>query len=51
MSVLVTGANGGLGPAVCQAFLDNGAVVIGVARELKEPAPFTTISSDVGTAE
>jgi len=51
MSVLVTGANGGLGPAVYRAFLDSGAAVIGVAREWKEPAPFTTISADVGTAE
>jgi NAD(P)-dependent dehydrogenase (short-subunit alcohol dehydrogenase family) len=51
MSVLVTGANGGLGPAVCQAFLDSGAAVIGVARAWKEPAPFTTISADLGTAE
>jgi NAD(P)-dependent dehydrogenase (short-subunit alcohol dehydrogenase family) len=51
MSVLVTGANGGLGTAVCQAFLDSGAAVIGVARVWKESAPFATISADVGTAE
>jgi NAD(P)-dependent dehydrogenase (short-subunit alcohol dehydrogenase family) len=51
MSVLVTGANGGLGTAVCRAFLDSGAAVIGVARVWKEPAPFPTIAADVGTAE
>jgi len=51
MSVLVTGANGGLGTAVCQAFLDSGIAVIGVARVWKEPAPFATISADVGTAD
>jgi NAD(P)-dependent dehydrogenase (short-subunit alcohol dehydrogenase family) len=51
MNVLITGANGGLGTAVCQAFLAAGAKVIGVARAWKEPAPFTTISADVSTAK
>jgi NAD(P)-dependent dehydrogenase (short-subunit alcohol dehydrogenase family) len=51
MNVLITGANGGLGTAVCQEFLASGAKVIGVAREWKAPEPFTTISADVSTAE
>jgi len=49
MNVLITGANGGLGTAVCQEFLASGAKVIGVALEWKHPAPFTTISADVTT--
>ena len=51
MNVLITGANGGLGTAVCQEFLASGAKVIGVSREWKEPASFATISVDVSTAE
>jgi NAD(P)-dependent dehydrogenase (short-subunit alcohol dehydrogenase family) len=49
MNVLITGANGGLGTAVCQEFLAVGAKVIGVSREWKQSAPFTTISADVTT--
>jgi len=49
MNVLITGANGGLGTAVCQEFLSTGAKVIGVALQWKQPAPFTTISADVTT--
>jgi len=49
MNVLITGANGGLGTAVCQEFLSTGAKVIGVALQWKQPAPFTTISTDVTT--
>ena len=49
MNVLITGANGGLGTAVCQEFLASGAKVIGVAREWKQSAPFTTLSADVTT--
>ena len=51
MNVLITGANGGLGTAVCQEFSASGATVIGVERAWKKPAPFATISADVTTAD
>lgn len=51
MNVLITGANGGLGTAVCQAFLESGATVIGAARNWTEPVPFVTVSADLTTAE
>ena len=51
MNILITGANGGLGTAVCQAFLETGAKVIGVARSWTEPVSFTTLSVDLTTAE
>lgn len=51
MSVLITGANGGLGTTVCQAFLETGATVIGAARNWPEPVPFVTVSADLTTAE
>lgn len=51
MSVLITGASGGLGTAVCQAFLDNGSNVIGVARSWTEAVPFRTLAVDLTTAE
>jgi NAD(P)-dependent dehydrogenase (short-subunit alcohol dehydrogenase family) len=51
MNVLITGANGGLGTAVCQEFLAGGAKVIGVAREWKAAEPFAMIAADVSTAE
>src|SRR5579859_494408 len=51
MNILITGASGGLGTAVCQEFLASGAKVIGVERAWKVAAPFATISADVSTAE
>jgi NAD(P)-dependent dehydrogenase (short-subunit alcohol dehydrogenase family) len=53
--VLVTGANGGLGATVTQAFLDAGATVIGTSRKIqqadfKSPG-FTAMPSDVSTRE
>ena len=51
MSVLITGASGGLGTAVCQEFLASGAKVIGVDRGAQASGPFRMISADVSTAE
>lgn len=51
MSVLITGASGGLGNAVCQAFLDSGATVIGAALTWHGAMPFQTLSVDLSTAQ
>jgi len=51
MSVLITGASGGLGTAVSNAFQQVGATVIGVARSWTESVPFITLSVDLTTAE
>jgi NAD(P)-dependent dehydrogenase (short-subunit alcohol dehydrogenase family) len=53
--VLVTGANGGLGTSVTQAFLDSGATVIGTSRKIQqsefEGPNFTAISAEISTRE
>jgi NAD(P)-dependent dehydrogenase (short-subunit alcohol dehydrogenase family) len=53
--VLVTGANGGLGTSVTQAFLDAGANVIGTSREIRQSefsSPvFTGLSADIASAQ
>jgi len=53
--VLVTGANGGLGTDVTQAFLDAGGTVIGTSRKIEQSdfnhPNFTAISADVSTRE
>jgi NAD(P)-dependent dehydrogenase (short-subunit alcohol dehydrogenase family) len=51
MSVLITGASGGLGGAVCTAFVESGAKVIGVERAPKQSKAYQTIAADVSTAE
>lgn len=53
--VLVTGANGGLGNSVTQAFLDAGATVAGLSRkieqsEFKSPA-FMAISAEISSGD
>jgi NAD(P)-dependent dehydrogenase (short-subunit alcohol dehydrogenase family) len=51
--VLVTGANGGLGAPVTQAFLDRGATVIGTARKIEQSefgsGNFTAIVADIAS--
>jgi len=53
--VLVTGANGGLGTYVTQAFLDAGATVIGTSRRIQQSdfdSPnFTALPAEISTHE
>ena len=53
--VLVTGANGGLGTYVTQAFLDAGATVIGTSRKIKQSdfsrSNFTALAAEISTRE
>jgi NAD(P)-dependent dehydrogenase (short-subunit alcohol dehydrogenase family) len=53
--VLVTGADGGLGTYVTQAFLDAGATVVGSSRKIQQAAfssaNFTATSAEIATAE
>jgi NAD(P)-dependent dehydrogenase (short-subunit alcohol dehydrogenase family) len=51
MSVLITGAGGGLGTAVCKVFEESGATVIAADRAWHEPKSFLTISADLTTAD
>jgi NAD(P)-dependent dehydrogenase (short-subunit alcohol dehydrogenase family) len=52
--VLVTGANGGLGTNVTQAFLDAGATVIGISRNIAQSAfaseKFAALSGDISNS-
>lgn len=55
MRVLITGASGGLGGAVTQAFLDTGANVIGVSRRITQAefasANFLAMPAELSNAE
>ena len=52
--VLVTGASGGLGAYLVQAFLDAGATVVGTSRKVKQSdipgADFTAIPGEISSA-
>lgn len=53
--VLVTGADGGLGSNVTQAFLDAGAAVVGTSRKIQQSAfrnpRFTAVPAELSTFE
>ncbi len=53
--VLVTGANGGLGTYVTQAFLDRGATVIGASRKIQQTdfnhPNFVAIRAEISTGQ
>src|SRR5246500_4621698 len=53
--VLVTGANGGLGSYVTQAFLDAGATVVGTSRKIQQSdfnnPNFTALQAEISTRE
>jgi len=53
--VLVTGANGGLGAYVTQAFLDAGATIIGTSRKITQAdfdnPNFTALAAEISTRE
>jgi len=53
--VLVTGANGGLGAYVTQAFLDAGATVIGTSRRIRQSdfisPSFTALPAEISSRE
>jgi len=53
--VLVTGANGGLGTYVTQAFLDSGATVIGTSRKIQQSdfsnPSFSAMPAEISTRE
>lgn len=53
-TVVVTGATGGLGPAVCERFLDEGATVAAVSRSGRAPLKddrLRPIAADLSTTE
>jgi NAD(P)-dependent dehydrogenase (short-subunit alcohol dehydrogenase family) len=53
--ILVTGANGGLGTYVTQAFLDAGATVVGTSRKIQQSdfnhPNFTALPAEISTRE
>lgn len=51
MAIIITGAGGGLGAAVCAAFHESGATVIAIERVWRETRPYITVAADLSAAE
>jgi NAD(P)-dependent dehydrogenase (short-subunit alcohol dehydrogenase family) len=51
MSIVITGAAGGLGGAVCRVFTDAGVKIVAIDRAWKEKMPYPTVDADLTTAQ
>jgi NAD(P)-dependent dehydrogenase (short-subunit alcohol dehydrogenase family) len=51
MSILITGAAGGLGIAVCRVFTESGTQIVAVDKSWNEKPSYPTIAADLTTAE
>jgi NAD(P)-dependent dehydrogenase (short-subunit alcohol dehydrogenase family) len=51
MSIVITGAAGGLGTAVCRVFVDAGVQIVAIDRHWKEAMPYPALNADLSTAE
>ncbi len=51
MAIIITGAAGGLGTAVCNVFQQAGVDIVAIDREWRKPQSFATIAADLTTAE
>ena len=49
MAILITGAAGGLGTAVCRVFSDARVSIVAVDRHFKHPQSFPTLAADLTT--
>ncbi len=50
MSIVITGAAGGLGGAVCDVFTTNGVKIVAIDRAWKQTMPYPTVNADLTTA-
>jgi NAD(P)-dependent dehydrogenase (short-subunit alcohol dehydrogenase family) len=51
MSIVITGAAGGLGGAVCDVFTANGVKIVAIDRAWKQTMPYPTVNADLTTAD
>ena len=51
MGILITGAAGGLGGAVCRVFQEAGVAIVGVDRGWKQTPSFPAVAADLTTRE